>query len=452
MDINKNTNAIKAGKWKFIFFSVIGFFLFLVPIPYKDSFTIPVGIVIDFVKSIIHDYTLLPLVLLITINAVTTIITKVFKPEFIMKNNWLKKSFDTTMLYTVSRIIGMVIALMFYFKVGPEFMISDITAGVMIDMMRGLISVLIVISFLMPLLTEFGIMEFLGVLLNKIVRPLFLVPGRAAVDLVTSWLGASSAAVLLTKQQYDKGFYSGREAAVIMTNFSFVSVPFAYIVASVLKVEQYFTQFYLICTISGFAIAMIMPRIYPLSKVTDEYSEKVGKQVNEIVPAGMNKIQFAIHSASARANGATAKDVFTQGIDMFSSIIFGLAPIIIAWGTISLILVEFTPVFSVIAYPMGMLLKALGIPEAMQAAPATLTGFADMFIPPLMLANVAAVKTRFIVGAATLLQLIYMTEVGVIILESDVPLSFKDLLVIFFERTIFALLLVTALSAVFMTF
>lgn len=446
------TKSKNNGILKFLIFSTIGFFLFLVPMPYKDSFTIPVGIVIDYVKSIIHDYTLLPLVLLITINSVTTIITKLFKPEFIMKNSWLKRSFDVPMLYTVSRIIGMIIAIMFYFQVGPEFIISDITAGVMIDMVRGLVSVLIVISFLMPLLTEFGIMEFLGVLLNKIVRPLFLVPGRAAVDLVTSWLGASSAAVLLTKQQYDKGFYSGREAAVIMTNFSFVSIPFAYIVASVLKVEQYFTQFYLICTVSGFAIAMIMPRIYPLSKVTNEYNPKVGKQVNETVPEGISKIQFAVNLASERANTTTAAEVFTQGLDMFSSIIFGLAPIIIAWGTISLILVEFTPVFSVIAYPMGMLLKALGIPEAMQAAPSTLTGFADMFIPPLMLANVTAVKTRFIVGAATLLQLIYMTEVGIIILESDVPLGFKDLLIVFLERTILALLLVTALSAVFMTF
>lgn len=450
--MNTNTNGSKSGKWKFIIFSALGFFLFLVPIPYEGSFTIPVGILIDYVKSIIHDYTLLPLVLLISINTIATIITKIFKPQFIMKNNWLKTSFDVTALYSISRIIGMIIAIMFYFQVGPEFIISPITAGVMIDMVQGLISVLLVISFLMPLLTEFGIMEFLGVLLNRVVRPLFLVPGRAAVDLVTSWLGASSAAILLTKQQYDRGFYTGREAAIIMTNFSFVSIPFAYIIASILKVEEYFTQFYLICTVSGFAIAIVMSRIFPLSKVTTDYNPKVGKQVNETVPAGMSKIQFAMHSASERASQATAKAAFTQGIDMFSSIIFGLAPIIVAWGTISLILVEFTPVFTVIAYPMGLLLKALGIPEAMQAAPATLTGFADMFIPPLMLANITSLKTRFIVGGATLLQLIYMTEVGVIILESDVPLDFKDLVIIFLERTVLALLIVTGLSAIFMTF
>lgn len=444
---NKNTNFMK-----FAVFSIIGFFLFLVPLPYEDAFTIPVGILIDKVTAVIHDYTLEPLMLLVLINALGTIITKVFKPDFIMKRDWLKKNFDVSPLYFTSRVIGLVIALMYYFQIGPEAFISEITAGVMIDMIRSLISVLLVISFLMPLLTEFGIMEFIGILLRNLVRPLFMVPGRAAVDLVTSWLGASSAAVLLTKQQYDSGFYTGREAATIMTNFSFVSIPFAYIVASVLRIEEYFTQFYVICTISGFIIAMIMPRIYPLNKVEDSYNEKTGKQISETLPEDKTLLQFAIESASDRASDTRAKDVFTQGIDMFTSVIFALSPIIIAWGTISLVLVEFTPIFTFIAYPISVFLKLLGIPEAVQAAPATLTGFADMFIPPLMLANISAVKTRFIVGGATLLQLIYMTEVGVIILESDVPLGFKDLFLVFLERTFFALILVTALSAVFLSF
>lgn len=450
--MHENQASKNASKSKFIVFSIIGFFLFLVPMPNNGTFTIPVGILIDTVKGAIGDYTLVPMVILVSLNALGTLAAKIVKPKFIMDHKWLRETFDVSMLYAVSRIIGAAIILMYYFNFGPEFVISEITSGVMIDLLRTLVSVLIVISFLMPLLTEFGIMEFLGVMLKKIVRPLFLVPGRAAVDLVTSWLGASNAAVLLTKQQYDKGFYSGQEAATIMTNFSFVSVPFAFIIASVLKVDQYFAQFYLICTLSGFIIAMIMPRIYPISKVPKEYNPKTGKQANEEVPEGMGQMQYAVKLASERAGQTTARDVINQGTDMFMSVIFGLAPIIIAWGTISLILVEFTPVFTIISYPMGLLLQALGIPEAMQAAPATLTGFADMFIPPLMLANIASVKTRFIVGGATLLQLVYMTEVGVIILESDVPLGFKELFFIFMERTFFALILFTIFTALIMPF
>lgn len=174
--------------------------------------------------------------------------------------------------------------------------------------------------------------------------------------------------------------------------------------------------------------------------------------INSGVPENKTLLRFALESASERAGQTTVKEVFTQGIDMFTSVIYGLSPIIIAWGTLSLVLVEFTPVFTIIAYPISLFLSLLGIPEAAQAAPATLTGFADMFIPPLMLANVASIKTRFIVGGATLLQLIYMTEVGVIILESDVPLGFKDLFIIFLERTFFALIIVTLLSGLMLRF
>ena len=135
---------------------------------------------------------------------------------------------------------------------------------------------------------------------------------------------------------------------------------------------------------------MIMPRIYPISKVPKEYNPKTGKQANEEVPEGMGQMQYAVKLASERAGRTTARDVINQGT--------------------------------------------------------------DMFIPPLMLANIASVKTRFIVGGATLLQLVYMTEVGVIILESDVPLGFKELFFIFMERTFFALILFTIFTALIMPF
>lgn len=193
-------------KTKFILFSAIGIFLFLIPIPYLNSFTIPVGILIDAVKSVIHDYTLVPLILFIVINAIFTVITVLFKPKFIMEHKWLSANLNVAPLYVVSRVLGAIFAVMYYFQVGPQMIIDANTGGVMIDLTRSLISVLTVISFTMPLLTEFGIMEFVGILISNVVRPLFKVPGRSAIDLITPWFGASSAAVLLTKQQYDRGY------------------------------------------------------------------------------------------------------------------------------------------------------------------------------------------------------------------------------------------------------
>ena len=121
---------------------------------------------------------------------------------------------------------------------------------------------------------------------------------------------------------------------------------------------------------------------------------------------------------------------------------FDLIPIVVAWGTLALIIATYTPVFDWISYPMGLYLKLLGVPEAFAAAPATLVGFTDMFIPALLSVGLTSVKTKFIIGVLSLVQIIYLTEVGTIIIKSEIPLNFWKLLVIFLERTIVALPLI----------
>ena len=85
---------------------------------------------------------------------------------------------------------------------------------------------------------------------------------------------------------------------------------------------------------------------------------------------------------------------------------FDLIPIVVAWGTLALIIATYTPVFDWISYPMGMYLKLLGVPEAFAAAPATLVGFTDMFIPALLSVGLTSVKTKFVIGVLSLVQII----------------------------------------------
>lgn len=448
MSAEKTLNVSKQGKYsmagimKFAFFSVIGVFLFLVPVPYQKSFNIPVGILIDLVKNILKDSLLFIATGLIVGNALISCYVSIFKPKKFISENF-KALFVASPLYLGSRIIGGIFAIMVFFNIGPAFIISKATGGTMLDLCKTLIAIGVVVSYLMPLLTDFGVMEFTGVLIRGLVKPLFTCPGRSAVDLITSWLGAAPAAVLLTKKQYDTGYYSAREAAVIMTNFSLVSVPFCYIVASILKIEEMFVPFYLITTAVGFVLAMIMPRIAPLSRIKDEYNPETGKLVNEELPKDQKKFDFALSQAVERAKRQDFKAVINEGNKMFLSIMTSLLPIVLAWGTLALIVVEYTKVFSYIAYPMAYYLNILGIDEAFKVAPATLVGFVDMFIPALMLAASTSVKTKFIIGALSLVQIIYITEVGTIIIQSKVPLNFKHLLILFLERTVIALPLLT---------
>ncbi|MFT5875175.1 MAG: nucleoside recognition membrane protein YjiH [Clostridium sp.] len=433
---------------KFIVFSVLGVFLFLIPVPSKGTFNLPVGIIIDFIKQILGTSLLYIATGIVLLSAAISAWASFAKPDLIVKNKTLSDLFVVSPLYFISRIIGAVIAVMVLLKVGPNFIISGDTGGTMLDLAKTLVAIAVTISYLMPFLTDFGIMEFTGIMIRKFVKPLFTVPGRSAVDLITSWLGASTAAVLLTKKQYDSGYYTGREASVIMTNFSLVSVPFCYIVASILKIESMFAPFYIITTLVGIILAMILPRIAPLSKIPDEYNPQTGKMLKEEIPEGANKFEWALNQATSRAKRQKPMDVIHEGNKMFSSIMVSLLPIVVAWGTIALICVTYTKIFTFISYPMGYYLNMLGIEEAFKVAPATLVGFIDMFIPALMLAPITVVKTKFILGALSLVQIIYVTEVGAVIVQSEVPVDFKNLAIIFLERTVIALPLITLFSMV----
>ncbi|MBT9130772.1 MAG: hypothetical protein DDT40_00534 [candidate division WS2 bacterium] len=431
---------------KFMIFSALGVFLFLTPVPYKEAFNIPVGIIIDYIKQILGALLIYIATGIIFLSALITTWSSLAKPKFVVENKILSDLFAVNPLYLISRIVGGIFAAMVFFKVGPEAIISGATGGVMLDLAMTLVVIALTVSYLLPFLTDFGLMEFTGVLIRRFIKPLFTCPGRSAVDLMTSWLGTSTAAVLLTKRQYDTGFYTAREAAVIMTNFSLVSVPFCFIVAATLKIEHMFTSFYLITTAVGMILAMILPRIPPLSRITDTYNPNTGKMVNEVLPEGENKFAWALGQASQRAKKQRASDVIREGNKMFASIMVNLLPIVVAWGTIALIAVEYTKIFTYIAYPMGLYLNLLGIEEAFKVAPATLVGFIDMFVPALMLAPVEVVRTKFILGVLSLVQIVYITEVGAIIMQSDVPLDLKDLAIIFIVRTLIALPLIVLFS------
>lgn len=443
----KSMNAKNLAK--FIICSLIGIGMFLVPVPQGDSFTT----LLDFVKNFLSDlfggslqYILL---VIIVVSALMSLYDFFFKPEWIRKNHYLTKAFTTTPLYLISKVIGAVVVVMVVFGFGPEFITSIDTGATMIDLSKTLLCIVLGFSFFLPFLTDCGIMEFLGVIMRPIVRPLFKVPGRASVDLIASWFGASNAAVILTREQYMKGYYTKREAGYIMTNFSLVSIPFCLLVANTIGIANLFPAFYLTICIVGVVLAVIGVRIPPIRTIPDTYQEKTGKMIEEDVPKEQGTLRYALELSCKRAEQFKAKTVISGGFEVVVGMFFDLIPIVIAWGTVALIIATYTPVFDWISYPMGWYMQLLGVEEAFAVAPASLIGFTDMFIPALLITGVESVKTKFIIGVLSLVQIIYLTEVGAIIIKSEIPLNFWKLLIIFLERTIIALPLIVLMANIF---
>jgi nucleoside recognition membrane protein YjiH len=127
---------------------------------------------------------------------------------------------------------------------------------------------------------------------------------------------------------------------------------------------------------------------------------------------------------------------------------FGLVPAVIAVGGAGLILAEYTPVLGILTAPIVPVLEFFGLPEASAAAPALIAGFLDMFLPALMVANIDAEITRFVIAVISVTQLIYMSEVGILMIKCEIPLRFSHLLAIFLLRTLIGLPIVMAFARI----
>ena len=426
--------------YKFLFPSLIGLFLFITPIIQDGNMTIPVAVMANGLLGIIEDYSLTIIWFLISFSAIITLYHKLIGIQLFKNISKLDHLFNIKGFWFYVRMVGFIFVNMIYFKIGPDFIIGDLTGGVVVnDLLPILVCVFLLAGLLLALLLNYGLLDFFGALLIKIMRPIFNLPGRSALDCVASWLGDGSIGVLLTSKQYEEGFYSKREATVIATTFSAVSITFSLVVISEVGLQQYFIPFYLVVSLSGVVAAMIVPKLPPLSKIPDTYYTKASHR--EDIPEGMSATQYGLELALNKANNSPSiREFFIEGIENVIEMWFGTLPVILALGTIALIVAEFTPIFKFLGLPFTLVYKVLMIPEAELASQTVIVGFADMFLPSVIAQGlIQSEMTKFVVAATSVTQLIYMSEIGSIIMGSKIPVSLKDLFIIFIERTLVTL-------------
>ncbi|MDN5370831.1 MAG: hypothetical protein PWP74_2139 [Shewanella sp.] len=446
------THSLKTAL-TFIIPSLIGVLLFMTPISFQGAITIPVAILAKALQHLLSDWLTTIILTISLLMALATLLTKLFRPKAIRTHHFLNALLNINPFWLVVRLTGAVLITLTFFGIGPEAIRSADTGGlVMNDLLPVLFCVFFFAGLLLPLLLNFGLLELFGTLLTTIMRPLFNLPGRSAIDCMASWLGDGSVGILLTSKQYEDNFYTQREAAIIGTTFSAVSITFSLVVITQVGLEAMFVPFYLTVCLAGVVAAIVVPRLPPLSLKKDLYlNGSPRKKDDEAVPAGHHALSWGIHLALNKAAhiGGPAK-VVEEGIKNVIDMVFGIIPVVMAIGTIALMIAEYTPVFDYLGMPFIPLLEWLHIPEATAASKTIVVGFADMFIPSILASNgIQAEMTRFIIAALSVTQLIYMSEVGALLIGSKIPVNAWELFIIFLLRTLVTLPVIAGMAHLF---
>lgn len=426
---------------RFVIPSLIGVIIFLCPIKTEGGATICLNVILDAIRGFLgFEFLSKSAFVVIVAAAVISLLTWIFKPKCIVNNSVLNSIFNVEWYWTLTRVLGGIFATMVMFNFGPEFIISPDTGGfTLFDLISGVLPLGIVTGATLPLLIEFGLLEFVGTFFGKVFNFLFKIPGRAAIDCVSSWVGDLAVGILMTNNQYENGYYNAREACVIATTFSTVSIAFALVILEQIGLNGMFFQFYGGVVLVGIICAIIMPRIPPLSRKPNEFTQDCGFDRDKLVPDGISLPKWALIQATTKAknNGYTPKKYLTDWAKNTLTIMFALNVTIMSIGTIALIIAYYTPILDWLGMPFVPILKFMGMPEAEAAAATILSGFTDMFIPAVLAGGtIDSTFTKMFVGILSICQLIYMSETGPMILGSSIPVKFSDLVIIFLERTV----------------
>ena len=444
----------KKSLMNFLIPSIIGIIIFMIPVKFDGEWTIIVKIFADFIAKTIGDYLPALCTIIITISFMMSVLAS-FNVKFIKENKLLDQTFSVTPVWLVLRILGFIVVWMVVLKdklnLGPFFdmIVADESATFILnDLLTSLVIIFVIASMLLPLLLDFGLLEFIGAIFTKIMRPVFLIPGRAAVDCITSWIGDGTLGVMLTANQYESGYYSAKEAAIISTNFSAVSITFSLIVLSQVDMVDYFGVYYLLVCLVGIVCAIIVPRIPPLSLKKDDYVVESNHSNKDLSENYSSSVQYGLDLAIKRAESHKGIGEFLKnGIENAFGMWFSVMPIVMIIGTASLVLANNTQVFEILGKPFLPLLNFLKVPESLEASKTMIVGFSDMFTPSIIAAStIQSQMTKFIVATISVTQLIYLSEVGGLILASSIPVNLFELFVIFIERTIISLLIVAPIA------
>ncbi len=425
----------------FLLPSLIGVFLFMMPYPTEGGFTIPVAILASQFKTLLAPVMAELLLGLVCLSALATAVFRWLMPTTELPTFW-NDLLRPTHFWSAVRVVGAALVALVYFQVGAEAIYSSNTGGLLFnDLMPSLLAVFVFAGLFLPLLLNFGLLELMSTLLTPIMRPVFRLPGRSAIDCGASWLGDGSVGILMTSRQYDQGFYTQREAAIIGTSFSLVSISFTLVVLAQVKLEHLVFPFYATISVAGIVAAIVMARIPPLSRKPDDLVDgtKAAHDRDE-VPAGETSLSYGIAHALQKVDemDSPAQQV-KQGLHNALEMVLGLLPVVMALGTAALVVAEYTPLFNWLGKPFIPLLELLNVPEAVEASRTILVGFADMFLPAILAADIESDKTRFIIAALSVTQLIYMSEVGALLLGSRIPVNFIEMVIIFLLRTLITL-------------
>ncbi len=424
-------NARSFNLVKMFAFATIGIFFFFISITINGTSSIPLDHLVSYFRANFPEGVKIYAYLVITAGGLYPFIT----------NTW--RDTKVELVLSALKLMGILFATLYIFNIGPQLLLEK-------DMLPFLYEKLVIsVGLIVPLgaiflsfLIDYGLLELVGVFMQPVMKKIWKTPGKSAIDAMASFVGSYSIGLLITGKVYRDGGYSLREAAIIATGFSTVSVTFMIIVAKTLNLMSMWGVFFGATLIITFIVTAITARIYPIHQMNHIESEDFKPVAEAALPNGQqSRLSKALDEGLAIFAVAgnvfvNVKSTFVAGFVMTMSILASIMSV----GIIGLLLSKYTPFFDAAGYLFYPFAWITRIPEPVEFSKAIASSLAEMFLPALLLKD-AELVPRFVAGVVSISSILFFSASIPCVLATKIPLTIKDLVIIWFERVALTVLI-----------
>ncbi|MGC6494650.1 MAG: YjiH family protein [Myxococcota bacterium] len=420
--------------------TLLGLGLFLAPLPYDGRWTVAFDLLVKVLQGGAPRLIDAWCMLLLLGGALASMVAHGRDGP-----HW--RIFQAGPVLRATRGLGVVCAILLLTKTGPAWLIDPNVGGFLWSKLITAVAIIVPLGAVgLEIVASYGLLEWLGTWMRPIMRPLFRLPGRAALDDLMSWLGSYSVGLYLTHQLTMQGRYTRREAFVVVTGFSPVSIGFVGVVASTLDLLHLFPLIFGTYFVVVYALAALQARLWPTTGIPDTTLAEAAPEPPLEGALGIAAWQRALARAAASPPLPTLAWRGLRNGTLLAASILGT---ILTVGSLATALAEHTPVFVWLGAPLVPVLAWLGLPDAALAGPAVLAGITEMYVPALLVKD-AALPTRFFICVLSISQLIFFSSVGPMMLDlfREVPIRLGHLVALFLFRTAVLLPVLAAWTAV----
>ena len=431
----ENQTIEKKDILRFCILSVIGIFMYFIPV---SGSVVPVVVIVNTVKKILGNG--LNYVVLLALIALAAAIIG----SLVFKNEWCTRFLGgEKKSKLIHYLVALLVVLAVWFQIPPAAVFSNPDIGGQILSLAG--TVMLTVSIcggFIVLILKSGIVEFVGTLAEPLMKPLFKLPGAAAINCLSSYVVSAAVGVYMTDQYYENGVYNRREAVAASTCFATISVGYVGVLCSLGGINDMYGTILGLTFVMVLVMTAITVHIPPICRIPAAYME--GTKAEETVQDDLPRLKRAVRAAALKSrefDGKAFCDSIVSALKFSQKIIAYMIPIVI----VTLSLVHLTPLFTWLGKPIAPLLGLLGVPDAAQAAPAVLLGFIEVSLPTIAVSTGVAAPAVFFTVLLSICQIIFMTEAGNAMLGAKFKMSFAELILIFLVRTVIAAVLIAGL-------